>query len=83
MVLKDTIHSMKRYLEELSHDLEKAALGNKSASQRVRTLTVKFAKLSKVYRKESVAAEKKFGAKAPKRAGKVRRPAKKGVRKKR
>lgn len=76
MALKDTVKKMHALLEELSKDLIKASeKGNKAASQRVRTNTVKFAKLSKQYRKESVASER--SSKKTKRASK-----KKTVRKK-
>jgi hypothetical protein len=58
MALKDTINQMRRQLADICYDLEKAAEGNKTASQRVRTNTVSFAKLAKVFRKESLASEK-------------------------
>jgi hypothetical protein len=76
MALKDTVKKMHALLEELSKDLSKAAeKGNKAASQRVRTNTIKFAKLSKQYRKESITSER--GSKKTKRAAK-----KKSVKKK-
>lgn len=57
MALKDTIKKMDEMLAELTTDLRKASeKGNKAASQRVRTGTIKFAKLAKLYRKESIAA---------------------------
>lgn len=66
MVLKDTVKKMDAMLKQIVSDLTKAfEKGNKAASQRVRTHTIKFAKLSKQYRKESVAAEK--GAKKRKK----------------
>lgn len=58
MTLKDTISSMRQHLAELSHDLEKAADGNRAAAQRVRTGSIKFARTAKAFRKESVDAEK-------------------------
>lgn len=58
MALKDTIKSMNCILCTLQKDLEKVDRGNKAASQRVRTGTIKLAKIAKTYRKESVAAEK-------------------------
>lgn len=67
MALKDTMNHMKKILEELAHDLHKAETGNKAASQRVRTGSIRLEKCAKVYRKESVVAEKK-GGKAPKKA---------------
>lgn len=54
MALKTTMEHMKKMLLEISHDLEKAARGNKAAAQRVRTTTIKFAKTAKQYRKESI-----------------------------
>ena len=75
MVLKETISEIQRVLAELIHDLEKAAGGNRAAAQRVRTGTIKFTKIAKIYRKESVAAER-----VPKRGKKL---AKKVVGKKR
>lgn len=58
MALKDTVKHMRDLLSGISHDLEKADGGNKAASQRVRTGTVKLEKLAKVYRKESIKTEK-------------------------
>ena len=69
MALKDTVHHMKTLLMNICKDLEKASGGNKAASQRVRTQTIKLEKVAKMYRKESVTAEKKSG-KAPKAAKK-------------
>jgi hypothetical protein len=70
MALKDTTNQMRQLLIALSHDLEKAVEGNRAAAQRVRTGSVKLAKVSKTFRKESVAAEKgtKKAKKSPKRA---------------
>ncbi len=75
MALKDTVNSLRKLLGELSSDLEKAAEGNKAASQRVRTGTIKLAKVSKQYRKESVTAERK-GSSKPKRKAAKPAPAK-------
>ena len=49
---------MKGLLAEITHDLEKADRGNKAASQRVRTGTIKLEKVAKLYRKESVKFDK-------------------------
>jgi hypothetical protein len=49
----------------LTIDLEKAANGNKAASQRVRTGTVRLEKTAKKYRKESIKAEKSGSFKKP------------------
>lgn len=58
MALKETMKKMQQLLEELTNDLKKSERGIKAASQRVRTGTIKLAKLSKQYRKESVAVER-------------------------
>lgn len=64
MVLKETINALEALLIEVSRDLDKASRGNKSASQRVRTGTVKLEKIAKAFRRESLAESKK---KTPKR----------------
>ena len=61
MALSKSVDQLKRLLIEISHDLEKSGRGNKAASQRVRTNTIKFAKVAKMYRKESVAEGRKGG----------------------
>lgn len=66
MALKDTIKHMRELLQNISHDLEKADGGNKAASQRVRTGTVRLEKVAKHYRKESIKFEKT--TKGPKKA---------------
>ena len=58
MGLKSTISQLQQLLVELSDDLEKAAGGNRSAAQRVRTGSIEFAKIAKTFRKESISAEK-------------------------
>ncbi len=60
MSLKSTIHGIRELLEHLTIDLQKAEHHNKAAAQRVRTGTIKLEKLAKVYRKESIAEEKKL-----------------------
>ena len=59
MAIKDTTSSLRKLLAHITHDLEKADGGNKAASQRVRTGTVKLEKTAKLYRKESISSEKK------------------------
>lgn len=71
MAIHDTTSDMKDLLSRITLDLEKAQKGNKAASQRVRTGTVRLEKLAKVYRKESIDTEK--GGKTSKK------PAKKAV----
>jgi DNA-binding protein H-NS len=78
MALKDTVKKMHALLNEISSDLTKSERGVKAASQRVRTGTIKFAKLAKQYRKESMNSER--GGKKEKKstAGKkARAPVKK------
>lgn len=67
MALKETMGEMRRHLGELSQNLEKAAGGNRSAAQRVRTRSIEFARIAKLFRKESVDAEKKGKKKRPNR----------------
>ena len=71
MALKETVNQLQALLECVTKDLEKGVKGNKAASQRVRTGTVKLEKIAKLYRKQSVAFEKtnkgkKVKAAAPK-----------------
>lgn len=68
MALKDTFKHMRDLLSQITHDLEKADGGNKAASQRVRTATVKLEKVAKLYRKESIKNEK--GTKGQKKPAK-------------
>lgn len=70
MALKNTIKGLQDLLHHVTHDLQKADHGNKAASQRVRTGTIKLEKLAKVYRKESIAEEKKTKGKRPAKAHK-------------
>ena len=66
MALKDTVKQLKDLLCCVTSDLEKADKGNKAASQRVRTGTVKMEKIAKHYRKESIKNEKTTkGSKKP------------------
>lgn len=58
MALHSTISHMKDLLGKISQDIGKAEGGNKAASQRVRTMTVKLEKIAKAYRKESITNEK-------------------------
>lgn len=58
MALKETTKHMRDLLSQITVDLEKADGGNKAASQRVRTGTVKLEKTAKAYRKESIKSEK-------------------------
>ena len=58
MALKETIPQLQTLLAQLARDLTKAISGNKTAAQRVRTGTIDLQKIAKVFRKESIAAEK-------------------------
>ena len=80
MAFKDTIKKLEHLLSCLSKDLHKAVKGNKAASQRVRTGSIKLEKTAKIYRKESVACEKKCCKKkkpTTKKVAKKKAPAKK------
>lgn len=59
MALNETIETMKKIIADILRELEDAERGNKAAALRVRKATLNFAKISKVYRKESVEAGKK------------------------
>ncbi len=84
MSLKDTFKHMRDLLSNITSDLEKSENGNKAASQRVRTGTVKLEKIAKLYRKESISSEKKNkgqkkpAVKKPAAAGKAKAAAPKG-----
>lgn len=58
MSLKDTVEVLRSLLASVTVDLEKAVNGNKAAAQRVRTASIRFEKVSKMYRKESIRSEK-------------------------
>ena len=73
MALKDTTKHMKDLLNNITMDLQKAENGNKAASQRVRTGTVKLEKVAKLYRKESIKGEKQ--TKSTKKPAKKAAPA--------
>lgn len=86
MVLRDTIHHMNQLLTDVSRDLGKVAQGNKTAAKRARTGSIKLAKIAKLFRKESIAAEKNGQIKRKPKNGKLalcKRGAKKASRKKR
>lgn len=79
MALNDTVRNMRDMLAAISVDLEKAVGGNKAASQRVRTGTIRLEKAAKGYRKESISAEKSGAFKksaAPKKKVDKAKPAK-------
>lgn len=76
MSLNETMNHLNHLLQSVSKDLTKVQRGNKAAAQRVRVGTIKLEKLAKLFRKESVAAEKsgKFKKKPrPKKTKKKKR----------
>jgi hypothetical protein len=77
--INKTINEMRELLGQITSDLEKSHNGNKAASQRVRTGTVKLEKVAKAYRKESIQHEKKTKGhkKTAKPAAKAKASAKK------
>jgi len=77
MTFDSVVKHIRTLLTELTVDLEKAAHGNKAASQRVRTGTIKLEKMAKQYRQISIKAEKSGTFKKVKKA-----PAKKAAAKK-
>lgn len=58
MSLVETMNHLNQLLMSVSKDLTKVQRGNKAAAQRVRVGTIKIEKVAKIFRKESVAAEK-------------------------
>lgn len=75
MSIKDTYKRLRDLLGNITADLDKSENGNKAASQRVRTGTVKLEKVAKGFRKESIAHEKKTkGQKKPSKAAKKAAP---------
>ena len=77
MALKDTCKTLKSLLETIHSDLDKAEAGNKAAAQRVRTLSIKFEKTAKLYRKESIKADKSGLMKKAKEASRKKPASKK------
>ncbi len=78
MALKNTIKHVHELLARITKDLGRAERGNKAAAQRVRTGTIKLEKTAKLYRKESIADEKKGRkAKPAKAKGKAKSHGKK------
>lgn len=63
MALKDTCITMNSLLAEIQEDMQKLEAGNKAAAQRIRTNTIRFEKVAKLFRKESIAAAKSGGLK--------------------
>lgn len=72
MAFLQTTEELTLLLQAILKDVPKVLKGNKTAAQRIRTKTVKIAKVSKVWRKESLDLEKKK-AKPKKKEKKKRR----------
>ena len=73
MAIKETMQQMGNLLSHVAKDLMKAARGNKSAAQRVRVGTIRLGRVAKMFRKESVAAEKGGRPRKSKRSKKKKR----------
>ena len=58
MPLVETIEQLDQLFAALAKDLMKVRRGNKAAAQRVRVGTIELTRVGKVFRKESVSAEK-------------------------
>ena len=82
MALKDTTQELNHLLSQMQKDLSKVARGNKAASQRIRTSTIQMEKVGKLYRKESVLAEKTGRFKKPKSPSSIKKPLKRASLKK-
>lgn len=77
MALKQTVSQLRSYLDQLTQDLTKAENGNKAASQRVRTGSIRFEKIAKLFRKESIKEERaNKGKKRPAKAAAAKKPVK-------
>jgi hypothetical protein len=77
MGLKETVSHLKSLLHQMDRDLDKGMGGNKAASQRVRIHSIKFSKIAKTYRKESLAQERKEAKKVAPKSKKKSRQSKK------
>lgn len=77
--LDNIVKYMQNLLSGITLDLDKSTKGNKAASQRVRTGTVKLEKVAKLYRKESIKSEKgQSKSKSKRKAAPAKKPAAKG-----
>jgi hypothetical protein len=75
MSLSETINKLENLLMSVAKDLQKVNRGNKAAAQRVRVGTIKLERVAKIFRKESVTAEK--GGKLKKKSARKSKKAKK------
>lgn len=58
MALNETMTKLEHILHGVTKDLSKVGRGNRAAAQRVRVGTLRLEKIGKLFRKESIAAEK-------------------------
>lgn len=66
MALKETMQQLDHLISGVARDLTKVHRGNKAAAQRVRVGTIKLERVAKLFRRESVAAEKGGRLRKPK-----------------
>lgn len=74
MALKHTVEELKKIMHEIHSDIDRFDI--KAAAQRVRKHTLKFAKLAKQYRKESISEHKKLKKAVKKAVAKRKKTAK-------
>lgn len=79
MSLTATTEELEEILDDILRDLPKFQKGNKTASQRIRTATIRLSKVSKEWRKLSLASERKpsKAKKVVKKKGKITKARKK------
>ncbi len=63
MALQDTLHHLQLLIEAVAKDLKKVSRGNRSAAQRVRVGTISLQKVGRLFRKESLHAERRSNPK--------------------
>jgi hypothetical protein len=57
MALKETINNLNEMATAITKDLAKVSRGNKTAAQRVRVGTIRWERIAKLFRKESIDEE--------------------------
>lgn len=77
MSIQQTYKHLRDLVSKIAADLDKSENGNKAASQRVRTGTVKLEKVAKLFRKESIQHEKKTKGQRPAKAHGAKKAVKK------
>ncbi len=63
MALQDTLQRLQLLIEAVAKDLSKVSRGNRSAAQRVRVGTILLQKVGRLFRKESLHAERRSSPK--------------------